>query len=137
VSTGLKLTILSPERKLLEGVWVREATLPGAEGQIQILAGHADFVSTLETGIFSYRLEDNSEHMGVLSTGIVQVVGEEATVMAETFELKGEINLDRAKRAQAQAEEVLKAAEIDEHRFKKYQLKLQRAIIRQQVVTHR
>ena len=53
--------------------------------------------------------------------------------MAETIELRKEIDVERAKRAQKIAEDILRDAELDEHRFRKYQLKLQRSLIRQQV----
>jgi F-type H+-transporting ATPase subunit epsilon len=53
--------------------------------------------------------------------------------LAETVELANEIDLGRAKNAQLKAEEMLRTASLDEHQFKKYELKLQRAIIRQEV----
>lgn len=129
----MKLTILSPERRLLESVAVEEVTLPTSEGQIQILPGHANLVGTLETGIFSYRTSEQSMSMGIITTGFFEVTNEDVTVMAETLELRGEIDIERAKRAQRLAEETLMAADLDSHRFNKYQLKLQRALIRQQL----
>jgi F-type H+-transporting ATPase subunit epsilon len=129
----LKLSILSPERRLLESVLVAEVTLPGSEGQIQVLPGHAPMIGTLETGQFSYRSADGHVTAGVISTGFFEVRGDEAVVMAETLELAGEIDLERAKKAQSEAEQVLKDASLDEHQFKKYQLKLERSLVRQQV----
>jgi len=134
VSEGLKLSILSPERRLLEGVIVEEVTLPGSEGQIQILPDHAPMIGSLQTGFFNYRSKDKGVVWGVISTGFFEVKDQEVQVMAETLELKSEIDVDRAKKAQQLAEDTLKAADLDEHRFNKYQLKLQRSIIRQQLV---
>ena len=130
----MKLTILSPERRLLEGASVDEVTLPTSEGQIQILPGHAPMVGTLATGVFGYKNTAGSDSAGVISSGFFEVKDNVVSVMAETLELRGEINLERAKKAQSQAEDVLKAADLDEHRFKKYQLKLQRSLVRQQIV---
>lgn len=135
----LKLTILSPERRLLEGVAVRVVTLPGAEGQIQILSGHAPMVGSLDTGVFSFETASpgpNAVRRGIISTGFFKVVDDHLTVVAETLELEGEVDLDRAKRALAKAEEALKDPALDEHQFKKYQLKMQRALIRQQLSNH-
>lgn len=130
----LKLTVLTPERRLLEATEVKELTLQGSEGQIQILPGHAPMVGTIETGSFSYRGADGNEHAGVISSGFFEVKREdEAVVVAETLELKGEIDVERARKAQKLAEDTLKEADLDEHRFNKYQLKLQRALIRQHV----
>jgi len=110
--------------------------LTGSEGQIQILPGHAPMIGTLRTGVFRYRSKGQDPVLGVISTGFFRVSGAEVQVMAETVELKSEIDVNRAKRAQKLAEETLQAADLDGHRFNKYQLKLQRSLIRQQVAGH-
>src|SRR5690242_11210663 len=133
MAEALKLSILSPERRLVEALLVEEVTLPGSEGQIQILPGHSPMIGTLQTGQFSYHASGKSPVIGVISTGFFEVMDNALHVMAETLELKGEIDVDRAKKAQQQAEETLRSADLDEHQFKKYQLKVQRALIRQQV----
>ncbi len=130
----LRLSILSPERRLLEGAVVDQVTLPGSEGQIEILSGHAPMIGVLRTGIFSYESSGKAPIRGVISSGFFEVKEGAVHVMAETLELKGEIDIDRAKKAQNLAEETLKAADLDEHQFKKYQLKLQRSLIRQNLV---
>ncbi|MCM2323132.1 MAG: ATP synthase F1 subunit epsilon [Oligoflexia bacterium] len=133
MSDELKLTILSPERKLLEECPVQEVLLPTSEGQIQILPGHAAIVGTIETGVFGYRDAAGHVSTGVVTTGFFEVSGERVTVTAETLELKGEIDVERAKRAQKAAEEALRSADLDSAKFRKYQLKLQRSLIRQQI----
>ncbi|MFZ9595012.1 MAG: ATP synthase F1 subunit epsilon [Bdellovibrionia bacterium] len=133
MSEALKLSILSPERRLIENVTVREVVLTGSEGQIQILPGHRPMIGTLETGLFQYQLESGAFVRGVISSGFFEVQGDCIQVMAETLELAKEIDLSRARKAQLLAEETLKQADLDEHQFKKYQLKLQRALIRQQI----
>jgi F-type H+-transporting ATPase subunit epsilon len=136
VSSHLKLSVLTPERRLVENVLVEEVMLPTSEGQIQLLPGHASLIGTLETGFFRFSAPEKPETFGVISSGFFQVKEGEVYVMAETLELKVEIDVERAKKAQQQAEETLKAAELDDHQFKKYQLKLQRSLIRQQIATH-
>ena len=135
MSATIKLSILSPERRLVEGIEVDEVTLPGSEGQIQILPEHAPMIGTLETGVFSYHRAGKDPVVGVISSGFFEVKSHEVHLMVETLELKGEIDVDRARKAQQIAEETLKAAELDEHQFRKYQLKLQRSIIRQNVAS--
>ena len=127
----MKLSILSPERRLLEGLAVSEVTLTGSEGMIQVLPGHAAMIGTLGTGAFRYMAPGKGEATGVISTGFFQVRDDHVTVMAETLELSNEIDVGRAKRAQQKAEEALKAADLDEQAFRKYQLKLERSIVRQ------
>jgi len=135
VSETLRLSLLSPERKIFENIEVTSVNLPGAEGALQVLPGHADFVSTLETGPFSFvpvQSVDQYGSSGVISSGFFEVRQGHVIVCAETLEFKGEIDLERAKKAQAKAEQALTDANIDEEKFKKYQLKLQRALVRQQ-----
>ena len=127
----IKLSVYSPERRLIENREVESVTLPTSEGQIQVLPGHVHMAGTLETGPFWYT-EKGQDVRGVISYGFFRVVGEEVSVMAETLELSTEIDVARAKLAQKKAEDALKEATLEEGHFDKYQLKLQRALIRQQ-----
>jgi F-type H+-transporting ATPase subunit epsilon len=129
----LKLTILSPERKIAEAMSVQSATLPGSEGQIQILPEHAEMMGTLETGMFSYIPASGAPVIGVISSGFFQVANDVVTVLAETFEYSSEVDTARAKTAQKKAENALIDPELGSDLFRKYELKLQRAIIRQQI----
>jgi len=135
VNNTLKLNVLSPERRLVESMLVDFVTLPGSEGQIQILPGHAAMIGTLNTGVLTYQAHGQEPVYAVVSTGFFEVKSDEITLMAETIELKKEIDLQRAKNAQQKAETALLDAALDEARFRKYQLKLQRALIRQQVAS--
>lgn len=128
----LKLSILSPERRLVESLAVQEVILPGSEGEIQILPGHTAIIGTLETGIFQYQSFIETIR-GVISYGFFYLQGDHLQVMAQTLELEGEIDLDRAKQAQKKAEEALEQAHLDASQFKKFELKIRRAIIRQQL----
>ena len=126
----LKLSIVSPERKVVENFDATEVTLTGSEGQIQVLPGHAAILGTLETGFLAYRGASGQEE-GIVSSGFFEVENDVVTVMAETFEFRREIDLERAKRAQQKAEKALLDASLAPKDFEKYQLKVQRAVIRQ------
>jgi F-type H+-transporting ATPase subunit epsilon len=84
----LKLSILSPERRFLEGVPVEEVTLNGSEGQIQILPGHAPMIGTLEAGEFHYRGTSGQKATGVITAGFFEVQDEHVYVLAESLELR-------------------------------------------------
>jgi F-type H+-transporting ATPase subunit epsilon len=132
----MQLSILSPEKRLVTSIEVASVTLPGSEGQIQILPEHADMIGTLETGPFAYELATGTGARGVMTSGFFEVRDGAITVAAETVELAQEIDLNRAKTAQKTAEGALKDPELDPKLFRKYELKLQRALIRQQVASH-
>lgn len=129
----MKLSIYCPEKKLFEAQAVQEVTLNTTEGQVQLLPGHADMLGGLDMGPFTYQTVAGEETRGVISYGFFEVKDDHVKVMAETLELQDEIDRDRARRAQMKAEEMLQSAALDEQAFNKYQLKLQRAMIRQQM----
>jgi F-type H+-transporting ATPase subunit epsilon len=133
VAETLKLNIITPERRLVDNLDAKIVTLTGSEGVIQILPGHVPMIGTLDTGVFAYEAKNGSSGTGVISSGFFEINEDVINVMAETLELPEEIDVARARAAQQKAEAALKEANLDEHAFKKFQLKLQRALIRQQV----
>jgi len=129
----LTLTVLSPERKLVDGLQIQSLMVTGSEGLIQILPEHAEMIGTIETGPFSYSPVSGEAVAGVISTGFFEIKGHQVIVMAETCELSKEIDVSRAKVAQKKAESALSDPELDNKLFRKYELKLQRSLIRQQI----
>lgn len=127
------LSIFAPERKLLQNEPVDSLIITTVEGEIEILPGHADMISTLDTGRFVYRSAKGERITGVISSGFLNVENGEVKVIAETIELAGEIDHHRAKQAQLNAEKRLSEAGLDQQSFKKYQMKLHRSIIRQSI----
>ena len=127
------LSILAPERRLIEGEKATSLIATTTEGEVEILPGHANMVAVLGTGRFVYTVKGEKPVTGVISSGFLNVEEGSVKVVAETVELAKELDLNRAKQAQVLAEKMLTDASLDEHAFKKYQLKLQRAIIRQQI----
>jgi F-type H+-transporting ATPase subunit epsilon len=127
------LSIFAPERRLTQDEQVKSLILTTAKGEVEILPGHADMISRLETGRFAYVADSKPAVTGVISSGFVSVENGKVKVIAETLELPHEIDRSRARTAQIKAEKMLSDASLDEHSFKKYQLKLQRSIIRQTI----
>ena len=126
------LSILAPERRLIEGERVVSTVLTTSEGEIEILPGHANMVAQLEPGRFSYTPRGGKPRHGVISSGFVNVEDGSVKVVAETIELASEIDKARAKTAQTNAEKQL-SSDLDEQSFRKQQLKLQRSLVRQAV----
>ena len=129
----MQLSILSPEKRIATAIEVSSVTVPGSEGQIQILPEHADMIGTIETGTFAFTPIVGEPVLGVMSSGFFEVRDGAITIAAETCELATDIDASRAKTAQSKAEGALKDPELDPKLFRKYELKLQRALVRQQV----
>ena len=99
----MKLTIVTPEKKLLDSVEITELLIPGEKGEMGILPGHAPLVSTLGSGILKYILRGEDRFQEVaLSWGYVEVQPETVIVLAESAETKKELDKEKTqKRLQA------------------------------------
>ncbi|MBY0369806.1 ATP synthase F1 subunit epsilon [bacterium] len=127
----IEVDIVTPSRRVLEGLTVDRVSLPTASGTITVLPGHAELVTLLSTGVLTLP-EDAKERRFAISYGFSIVRKNKVIVLAETCEESSEIDLDRAKAAQKKAEQALTGV-LTEGDARKQQLKLQRSIIRQQV----
>jgi len=135
---SIELIIVTPERQLLREAVV-ETTLPGADGCLGILPGHAPLITELGIGELTYRAKGASEpgHLAIIS-GFAEVLGDRVTVLAETAERPEEIDLGRAEEAKKRAEQRLAAAASDPNvDWGRAAIALQRSLIRIQVARTR
>jgi F-type H+-transporting ATPase subunit epsilon len=131
---SIELIIVTPERQLLREAVV-EVTLPGAEGQLGVLPGHAPLITELGIGELSYQAKDSSGSVPVaVISGFAEVLGDRVTVLAETAERPEEIDIPRAEEAKKRAEQRLAAAASDPNiDWGRAAVALQRSLIRIQV----
>lgn len=101
---SLKLSIVTPVKKLVTDLEIESVTIPAYKGEMTVLDQHTSLVTTLETGILSYKEKGSTEVKKlVVSWGYCEILGDEISVLAETAETKSEINAERAKQAKANA----------------------------------
>lgn len=129
----LTLEIVTPTKRVLGSTVVSQVTLTGGLGEMTILPGHARMLSTLDTGVLKYETEAGVAQVAALSSGFVEVYNDKVVVLAETLEMARDIDVERARRAQKNAESRLAEKDLEPDQFRKQQLKLQRALIRQQI----
>jgi F-type H+-transporting ATPase subunit epsilon len=127
----MTIDIVTPTRKIVDGVLVSEARLPAEGGEIQVLPGHTELLTLLGTGVLAFH-EGGRERKFAVSYGFAEVRREKIVVLAEVCEEAGEIDRNRALKAQQEAEKALTSV-LTEEQFRKYQLKVQRALVRQQI----
>jgi F-type H+-transporting ATPase subunit epsilon len=125
-----RLRIVTPYREVVMED-VSEAQIPGKEGYLGVLPGHAPLISELKVGEISYKRGGKSTHLAV-SGGFVEVLPHQVTILAETAERAEEIDVARAQAAKEQAEKLLKAAH-PETDLDLATVALERALIRLQV----
>lgn len=127
---AFELVIVTPVRQLIRTRTV-EVTLPGANGYLGILPGHAPLMTELGIGELTYRDKEKPETVSIIR-GFAEVLQERVTVLAETAELAAEIDLERAEAAKARAEKRLASGDTNID-WDRAAVALQRALIRIQV----
>ena len=122
-----KVKVISPDRIFFEG----EADLlelKTSEGDIGILAGHIPLTAVIAPGILRLT-KDGEVKEASLSEGLVEILQDRVTVLAEACEWPDEIDLNRANEAKIRAERRLAGGEGDVN-YTRAEMALRRALIR-------
>ena len=104
----LQVQVVSPERILWSGDadMVIARTLGG--GDIAFLTGHAPFVGALDVGKVVVRPPEGADELVAVHGGFVEVSNDRLTILSDVAELASQIDVERARRAQEQAEAALR-----------------------------
>ena len=92
-----QLEIVTPE-KLVVKDQAEEMQIPGKNGYLGILPGHAPLISELAVGQISYR-NGAETHFLAVAWGFAEVLPDRVTILAETAERAEDINVKRAEEA--------------------------------------
>lgn len=123
----LKLSIVTPLKKIVTDLEVSSVTLPAHKGELTLLDHHEPLVSTLETGIMSYtEVSTGKTTELVISWGYFEVNSNVISVLAETAESKKDLDVSRAQKSLENSLQVLKTAD-DLEVIQKYQSKVKKA----------
>lgn len=128
---NIELEVVTPQRHVLREK-VQALEMPGKDGYLGILPGHAPLLTELGIGVLTYTRGGDAWKLTVMN-GYAEVLPNRVTVLAELSERPEEIDVARAeaKRDEAQAE-LAKAGSPDVD-WEQASLALQRALIRLQV----
>lgn len=96
------LQVVTPEREIFSGE-VEQVTLPGADASFGVLRNHAPLIAALQAGVVSITNEAHQEIRVVIGGGFFQVAQNKAIVLADSAELPGEIDANRARESEARA----------------------------------
>jgi F-type H+-transporting ATPase subunit epsilon len=100
-----QLEIVTPEKKVVE-TRTDEVEIPGRNGYLGIMAGHAPLITELSVGEITYR-EDSSEQRLAVAWGFAEVLPDKVTILAESAERPSDIDVERARKAKQRAEQRL------------------------------
>lgn len=131
---GFMLSLMTQERHLLtEEVDYIQAK--GVEGEFGVLKGHTPFLTLLDVGEFLVRSK-NATYSYYVAGGVVEVLPDRVTVLANTIERADEIDGKRAEEARQNAIEALKQP-LPMGVQMEYRQALKRAGVRLGILAHR
>ncbi|MDT8317556.1 MAG: F0F1 ATP synthase subunit epsilon [bacterium] len=121
----IKIEIVTPDALVLSAE-VDEVTASGTEGEFGVLPGHYHMLSSLKVGAVNYKDGAVVRHIA-LGGGYAEVGPEKVTILAETAEFAEDIDVDRANKALAAAEELLKTLSMEEAGYEECLLSIEKA----------
>ena len=124
---------MTPERPIVHDD-VDEVVLPGEDGAIGVLPGHAPLLAALKAGEIWYRKGAEKKY-AFIAKGFAEIVPDRVSILAHVAERAEDIDLARAEAAKRRAEERITkpSSEIDIERAR---VALLRALTRVQVSRH-
>ena len=102
------IEIVTPDGLAFKGE-VESLLVRTDDGDVEILAGHTDFLASIGTGRVRI-IEGGKKRFGSVNGGFLSVNGQDVRLCAITFEFADQIDLKRAEAAKTKAEESLKNA---------------------------
>jgi F-type H+-transporting ATPase subunit epsilon len=103
-----QLQVATPERLFVDEQ-VSEAELPGRNGYMGILPGHAPLLSALAPGILTYGSGGNRQAI-VIDGGFVEIFENHVRVLADSAERPDQVDINRARQDLDAANRALREA---------------------------
>jgi F-type H+-transporting ATPase subunit epsilon len=103
MADSLELEIATPERQLVREQ-ATEVQIPGKEGYMGILPGHAPLLGLLGIGTLSYEVGGQRRYLSVHG-GFLEVLEDHVRVLADVAERAEEIDIERARKALQRSQE--------------------------------
>ncbi len=129
--SDIHIEVVTPDGMRFEGM-ADSCTVPGYEGEFQVLKDHAGLIGQLVIG--EIRIEaDGKKHLFSTCGGFIEIDKNNVNIIVEAAELAENIEIERAKKAEERARQRLhEAGDIDIERAK---LALARAMNRLKVAS--
>ena len=112
MTDSFQLEIVTPEKMVVKDV-VEEMQIPGKDGYLGILPGHAPLITELAVGEITYRKAGQTHYLS-MAWGFAEVLPDKVTILAETAERPQDIDVKRAQESKQRAEEALKTGKTEE-----------------------
>ena len=110
------LTVTTPERSLVSKVQVSAIVVPSSMGQLTLLPGHINFVTSLAHGTFGYKT-DADWQIAFLTGGFAQVFEGNVSVLAETVDMAHEVDVAASELEVQEIGQKLKALKVGQPEY--------------------
>lgn len=129
------LKIVTPDGVQYDGT-AEELIVRTTDGDVGILAGHINYVASLGMGQATV-VTDGQKRYGACIGGMVSVADGVVTLLPTTFEWSDKIDVDRARRSEQRAQEMLAKKDASNTQTLLAQARLKRALVRKSVASRR
>jgi F-type H+-transporting ATPase subunit epsilon len=129
----IELRVVTPERHVLSED-VQSVEMPGKDGYLGILPGHAPLLTEMGLGVLTYRKGGESRSLTIMG-GYAEVLPSRVIVLAEASERTEEINVARAQAALDRAKANMPGANATEADWDLANAAIARATVRLEAVT--
>jgi F-type H+-transporting ATPase subunit epsilon len=130
---NIELQVVTPERHVLQET-VKSVEIPGKEGYLGVLPGHAPLITELGIGILSYRSNSDTRYLTVID-GYAEVLPDRVIVLAEISERAEEIDVSRTRAALDRAKAEVARTNASDPEWERASFALQRALVRLQAAS--
>lgn len=124
--TDIELQVVTPQRHVLQET-VESVELPGREGYLGILPGHAPLLTELGIGILTYQKDAHPRYL-TIAHGYAEVLPDRVIVLAEISEKAEEIDVARTRESVEQAKARLAQAAPGDHDWLRASVDLERSL---------
>ncbi|MEE9613858.1 MAG: ATP synthase F1 subunit epsilon [Thermodesulfobacteriota bacterium] len=111
------LEIVTPLRLILSEE-VEEVVAPGEAGEFGVLKGHTLFLSPLKPGEITYKTADSTTGRLAIDRGYAEIGPGRATILVDSAESAGDIDIEKAREELKEADEGLKAFTPDNPEYR-------------------
>jgi F-type H+-transporting ATPase subunit epsilon len=128
---AIELQIVTPQRHVLQET-VQAIEIPGKEGYLGILPGHAPLITELGIGILAYRKSGETRYVTIVH-GYAEVLPDRVIVLAEISERAEEIDAEKARAEHEHAQAQLSKTHPGSPDWEEQRLVVERAVVRAEV----
>jgi len=125
----LRVNIVTPERPFLDQQCL-SVTVPGSEGFMQILPGHAAILAELKPGVVSCQKSNGDHENYMVAEGFVEVDRDQVNILCEQALEKREVDKEQEENLLLQLKEKISKLDQDDGEQKRNLIALSRCVAR-------